>query len=72
VTTTVQPPAVAAPAAASRSEARTHTVAKGDTLGEIAQQYLGSAQRADDLYRANTHVLKNKDDLKIGQVLRIP
>lgn len=62
----------AVPAAATAGGARTHTIAKGDTLGEIAQRYLGSAQKADAIYRANTDVLKSKDDLRIGQVLRIP
>jgi len=51
---------------------RTHTVVKGDTLGAIAKKYLGSATRADDLYAANKDVLKSKDALKLGQVLRIP
>ncbi|MHC5209762.1 MAG: LysM peptidoglycan-binding domain-containing protein [Planctomycetota bacterium] len=68
----VQKPDVSPPASATRSGNRSHTVAKGDTLGEIAQRYLGSAQRADDIFRANTDVLKTKNDLKIGQVLRIP
>jgi nucleoid-associated protein YgaU len=69
---TVVTPLASKPAAATKDAVRSYTVAKGDTLGEIAQRTLGSAQRADDLYRANTDVLKSKDDLAIGQVLRIP
>jgi nucleoid-associated protein YgaU len=64
-------PAAAKPATA-KPAGRTHTVVKGDTLGAIAKTYLGSATRADDLYAANKDVLKSKDDLKLGQVLRIP
>jgi nucleoid-associated protein YgaU len=63
------PKPAAAPAA---SGSRTHTVVKGDTLGAIAKKYLGSTARADDLYAANRDVLKSKDDLALGQVLRIP
>ncbi len=62
---------VAAPASAA-VPGRTHTVVKGDTLGAIAKKYLGSATRADDLFAANKDILKSKDALKLGQVLRIP
>jgi nucleoid-associated protein YgaU len=58
--------------AADKTAGRTHTVVKGDTLGAIAKKYLGSTARADDVYNANKDVLKSKDDLKLGQVLRIP
>ncbi len=64
--------AAAKPSAAPANKAKTHTVKGGDTLGAIAKTYLGSAKRADDLYQANRDVLKNKDDLRIGQVLKIP
>jgi len=68
------PPAAAkpAPVAAAPAKGRKHTVAKGDTLGAIARKYLGSSARADEIYQANTDVLKTKDDLSVGQVLRIP
>ncbi|HTE04724.1 MAG TPA: LysM peptidoglycan-binding domain-containing protein [Planctomycetota bacterium] len=65
-----KPAAAAAPVA--RAAGRTHTVVKGDTLGAIAKTYLGSTAKADELYTANKDVLKSKDDLKLGQVLRIP
>ncbi|HEX5008870.1 MAG TPA: LysM peptidoglycan-binding domain-containing protein [Planctomycetota bacterium] len=51
---------------------RRHTVVSGDTLGAIAKKYLGSITKADAIYQANRDVLKSADDLKIGQVLRIP
>ena len=62
-----QPVAQVAPAGA-----RTHVVRKGDTLGAIAKQYLGSVTRADDIYRANKDLLADPDHLSVGQVLRIP
>ena len=83
-TLAVQPPATQPPAAALAKPApanvaaanakavRTHTVVKGDTLGAIAKKYLGSSARADEIYKANTDVLKSKDALSVGQVLRIP
>jgi nucleoid-associated protein YgaU len=51
---------------------RTHTVATGDTLSSIAKKYLGSTTRADDIFAVNRDVLKSKDELKLGQVLKIP
>ena len=72
-TVAAAPLAKPAPAASTSPETgRTHTVVKGDTLGGIAKTYLGSAARADEIYKANTDVLKSKDDLAVGQVLRIP
>ena len=51
---------------------RVYVVKKGDTLGQIAQQMLGSAKRVDDLYAANKNILKSPHDLKIGMELTIP
>jgi nucleoid-associated protein YgaU len=66
-------PAAAAPVAKiDATGSRTHTVVSGDTLGAIAKKYLGSITKADAIYQANRDVLKTADDLKIGQVLRIP
>jgi len=66
-------PAASAPVAKiDATGSRTHTVVSGDTLGAIAKKYLGSITKADAIYQANRDVLKSADDLKIGQVLRIP
>jgi len=66
-------PAAAAPVAKiDATGSRTHTVVSGDTLGAIAKKYLGSITKADAIYQANRDVLKSADDLKVGQVLRIP
>jgi nucleoid-associated protein YgaU len=47
-------------------------VADGDTLTELAKQYLGSANRWTELYEYNRDVLTNPDLLPIGAELRIP
>lgn len=53
-------------------KARTYTVKRGDTLGEIAQRELGSARRTAALLNANAGVLDDPDDLRVGMVLRLP
>ncbi len=52
--------------------ARKHTVQRGDTLSSIASQYLGSANRFDEIYEANRERLRDANDLRIGQELIIP
>lgn len=54
------------------SEGRTHTVQRGDTLSSIAARYLGSANRFQDVFDANRDRLRDANDLRIGQELRIP
>ncbi|HUQ69798.1 MAG TPA: LysM peptidoglycan-binding domain-containing protein, partial [Planctomycetaceae bacterium] len=49
-----------------------HIVRNGDTLSSIAQQYLGSTARYQDVYEANRDRLKTPNDLRIGQEIRIP
>jgi len=65
------------PAASTASDTkasgpRQYVVKKGDTLGGISQAHYGTVRRADEIYAANRDVLRSKDDLKIGQTLRIP
>ena len=52
--------------------AGTITVEPGQTLGELAQVYLGSSAFASRLFEANRHVLKDPDTLSVGMVLRLP
>ncbi|MBS0189360.1 MAG: LysM peptidoglycan-binding domain-containing protein [Planctomycetes bacterium] len=52
--------------------ARTHTVAKGETLTAISQKYYGTIKRIDLILSANKAVLARPEDLKPGQVLQIP
>lgn len=46
-----------------------HVVQPGDTLSQIAERYLGSAQRADELARLNG--LGDPSALRVGQVLKL-
>lgn len=52
--------------------ARTHTVVRGDTLTGISQKYYGTIKRIDLILQANRNVLSRADDLRPGQVLKIP
>lgn len=51
---------------------RSHTIVDGDTLPALAQRYLGSADRATEIYAANKNLLPGPDVLPIGVELRIP
>ncbi len=52
------------------NEVRTHTVVAGDTLFNIAKQYLGDGNRYQELADANN--IPNADHIEIGQVITIP
>ena len=41
--------------------ARTHTVVDGDTLAALAERYLGSAARAEEIYQANRDMLRRSE-----------
>ena len=64
VPTTLPPAAVPA--------ARIHVVAAGETLGKIARQYYGNANRWPDILAANKDVLKDEKSLLVGTKLKIP
>ena len=49
-----------------------HTVKSGDTLGKIAKHYYGKASKYQDIFEANTHILKNPDVIHPDQELIIP
>ncbi|HEX5273371.1 MAG TPA: LysM peptidoglycan-binding domain-containing protein [Gemmataceae bacterium] len=51
---------------------RRHTVAEGDTLYGLAEQYYGDGEHFIDIYDANRDVLKRPDRLEAGTVLAIP
>ncbi len=53
-------------------EAVFHTVETGDTLGKIAQEHYGSANKYQTIFEANKPMLKDPDKIYPGQVLRIP
>jgi nucleoid-associated protein YgaU len=49
-----------------------HTVASGESLSAIAQQWYGDPNRWPDLYEANRHQISNPNLIFPGQVLRVP
>ena len=51
---------------------RTHKIEDGDTLPALAERYLGSPRRANDIFNTNRDVLSNPDLLPIGAELKIP
>ena len=64
--------ATSAAAATTRNASRSHVVQRGDTLSSIAAQYLGSANRYEEIYTANRDRLRDANDLRVGQTLNIP
>ena len=65
------PPPVEAPAFNPVAvEKKTHTVAAGDTLFNIAKQYLGDGNRYTELAQLNN--IANPDHIEVGQVITIP
>ena len=52
--------------------AQWHVVAKGETLGKIAEQYYGDSSLYPQIVEANKDIIKNPDVIQIGWKLRIP
>ncbi|MFL1013548.1 LysM peptidoglycan-binding domain-containing protein [Flavisericum labens] len=49
-----------------------HTVKSGETLGKIAKQYYGNPAKYQDIFKANSDILKNPDLIYPDQELIIP
>ncbi len=52
--------------------ARRYTVRKNDTLGEIAQELLGSARRRAEIIALNRDKIEDENEIRVGMVLTIP
>ena len=51
---------------------KTYTVKPGDTLHKIAREYLGDGNAFMKIFNANQDQLTDPDNIKPGQVLRLP
>ncbi|WP_028873461.1 LysM peptidoglycan-binding domain-containing protein [Psychroserpens burtonensis] len=49
-----------------------HTVKSGETLGKIAKHYYGDASKYQNIFAANSDILKNPDVIHPDQELIIP
>ena len=49
-----------------------YTVKAGDTLSVIAEKVYGDAAKFEVIFEANKDILKNANDIKVGQELKIP
>lgn len=58
--------------ATKKSGKSKYTVRPGDTLGEIAQKFLGSSSRYEDLLLANADTLSDEHSLQVGMEIMIP
>ncbi len=69
----IEAPAVQrAPKRSMGENERTHVVADGDTLPNLAERYLGDARLAQELYKYNQDRLQHPDLLPIGVILKLP
>ncbi len=57
---------------AAQPDARTHVVARGETLASLADRYYGDSQRAGEIYAANRDQIRDPQQLHEGQTLIIP
>lgn len=49
-----------------------HTVQSGETLGKIAKQYYNNPSKYQEIFKANSDILKNPDVIHPDQELIIP
>jgi nucleoid-associated protein YgaU len=66
-------PIIPSPATAQSEQGpRIHKIVDGDTLPALAARYLGTPNRAMEIFKANREVLSDPDLLPIGGELKIP
>ena len=54
------------------AKVQTYVVQKGDNLYVISRKFYGDSSQIDRIFQANRDVMSSKNNLKIGQILRIP
>ena len=57
---------------AAAKSARTYTVKSGDTLSKISKEHLGDGNAYMKIFELNRDQLKDPDQIKPGQVLKLP
>jgi nucleoid-associated protein YgaU len=68
-----RPPApTALRASVPRPKPRPYRLRDGDTLERLAERFLGSSQRADEIFQMNRAVLARPDLLPVGANILIP
>lgn len=65
-------PGAQASAPAAQARESTYTVQAGDTLSAISRKFYGHANDYMDIFNANKDQLSDPDQIKPGQVLKIP
>jgi nucleoid-associated protein YgaU len=55
-----------------KTQERTYTVVKGDSLSKIAKALMGDARKWRAIHEANKDTIKNPDLIYPGQVIKIP
>ncbi len=60
------------PPPAAEPEEQTHTVVSGDNLSAISRKYYGTADHWRKIYEANKDIIKDPNNIRIGQVFKIP
>lgn len=61
-----------APMTVSQKSLRRHRISDGDTLSTLAQRYLGSVDRASEIFELNRESLPSPELLPIGTEIRLP
>lgn len=60
------------PVLAPRAAGKVVRVLKGDTLRKISERAYGTQERWREIFEANKALLKNREDVRIGQTLIVP
>ena len=60
------------PVVADAPKVEYYVIKSGDTLGRIAKQFLGSANKYPEIFEANRVVIEDPDKIYPGQKIRIP